>query len=176
MVTIEFNKKFVLSSEKASILRNDLNLHFDSCMVVKNMGVDVTDNVMSMMPITSDQLYDILPWQLYLDNEPCSIVVFNEITETEALYVVAYQSNATGEVYESFSANTLVDALYDAVIYCYNNSFLEEQYLKKCENSANENEIESIIVSNSNSVSSNSDFISTVTERPVNTTYTTSTF
>lgn len=173
MITIEYNKKYVLSSEKTTILRNDLNLHFDSCMVVKNNDVDITDNVINMMPITSDQLYDILPWQLYLDNEPCSIVVFNEINETEILFVVAYQSNATGEVYESFTANTLVDALYDAVIYCYNNSFLEKQYYKKCEITATEDLMEDI-TNQYNSVSSNGNFASTVTgDEPLSVIYTT---
>lgn len=110
MRILSINEKFVLSEDKAKILYEE----FDIPRLFLN-SEDV---------ITAGQLYEFIPWEVFINNDLCEIAVSNDIIDNEAVYIVSYVRKSDNWVAQSFSATTLQDALYDMIMWCDENNLL----------------------------------------------------
>jgi hypothetical protein len=79
-------------------------------------------------PVIAEQLFEIIPWETYVDEECCFLNISNDIIDNECVYVASYYSKQSGEPYISFSGESLVDALYEALMWCHENDRIDEQY------------------------------------------------
>ena len=117
MKILSINEKFVLSEDKA----NKLYEEFDIPRLFLN-SEDV---------ITAGQLYEFIPWEVFINNDLCEIAVSNDIIDNDAVYIVSYVRKSDNWLAQSFSATTLQDALYEMVLWCGENNLLPpECYLE----------------------------------------------
>ena len=113
MKLVSINDKFILSEDKMNKL---YETRFDIPRLFLN-GRDV---------ITAGQLYEFIPWEVYINQDVCEIAVGNDIIDREAVYIVSYVRKKDGWIAQSFSATTLQDALYEMIMWCDDNNLIPQ--------------------------------------------------
>jgi hypothetical protein len=121
--SLSFNSKFCLSDEKVQELRKT-DLVIPDFWEISGNRCEYTFH----HPVIAEQLFEIIPWETYVDEECCFLNISNDIIDNECVYVASYYSKQSGEPYISFSGESLVDALYEALMWCHENNRIDEQY------------------------------------------------
>lgn len=110
-----------------SNLANISVLSADKTAKLKEFGINV-DKYGYEGQMTTDNLYNIIPWETYFDEDKCHIIMTSDVSENEIQYIVSYDRVSDGYICQSFVGETFCDALFDAVQYFHYQGQLDSQY------------------------------------------------
>jgi len=124
---------YFLSIEKTRKMKNDFNLDLSNIckdyslfwskdesgnIRVENKDFDIGKHIPAL---NAEQLYAILPLDIYTPEcGKCTLNVSSDIINDKEEFIVSYDmSKDKNYPYVTFSNERLVDALFDAIEYCY---------------------------------------------------------
>lgn len=93
-----------------------------------SFGLDVQNISSQNGNIASDDLYNILPWEVYIGEDKCHIMMTSDVIDGVDTYIISYDRFLDNYVCMSFIGETVCDALFEAVEYFHNNKQIDEQY------------------------------------------------
>ena len=95
---------------------------------LNSFGLDVQKISSQNGNIVSDDLYNILPWEVYINEDKCHIILSSDVIDSVDTYIVSYDRISDNYICISFIGETMCDALFEAVEHFHNNKQIDEQY------------------------------------------------